>query len=193
MASGHPMPLMAGIWALHCSHISATQYGAKIRMHNAFATHSHGYQQQPHCQRPPQQITFLPGHPILPTPYASWCKIHQLPLTDSQVSTLEQLMVILHSPTKGSCKPPNKEQSDPDPPLRVGPSMKQPPTVAPAMVPAAATTMAGLPLRVTEPPSTTEATKTLILAPTSQPNIQNVDIIHNDDTMGISNCSPQPA
>jgi len=64
-------------------------------------------------------------------------------LTDSQVSTLEQLMVILHHPTKGSQQHQNKKQSDNDPLLRVGPATKQPPSPSPAVVPAAATSHTG--------------------------------------------------
>jgi len=102
-------------------------------------------------------------------------------------------MVILHSPTKGSHKPPNKEQSDHDLPLRVGPPTKQLPVVAPPWIPAADATMANAPLRVADLPATIAATKTLILAMTSQPKVLNVNTIHDDDTMGTSNCSPQPA
>jgi len=186
MAPVCPMPLMAGIWALPCNHIGVTQYGVKIHVHNAFVTHSHGCQQQPWSQRLPQWIQYCQCPMQTSTIFA-----HH-PLTDSQVSMLEQLMVILHGLTKGSHKPLNKEQNDHDPPLRVGPSTKHPHFAAPAVVPAATTTKTSAPLMVAELPATTEATKTLILAMTSQPSIINVDTIHNDDTMGISNCSPQP-
>jgi len=157
----HEKPVIWGTWAPHA--IDGWYLGPALQSYWCYTVWS----KETHAQCICDTLTWLPATPSVPeastTDYIlagisnianALCKPVPnspiAPLTDSQVSTLEQLMVILHGPAKGSQQHQNKKQSNHDPPLRVGPATTQPPNPSPAVVPAAATTLAGPPLRMVQ-------------------------------------------
>jgi len=131
----HKKSVVRGTWAPHA--IDGWYLGPALQSYWCYIVWSKDTHTQCICDT----LTWLPA--TTPVPEASTANyilagisnianaLHKLapnspiaPLTDSQVSTSEQLMVILHWPNKGSHKLPSKEQSNHESPLRVGLAMQ---------------------------------------------------------------------